>query len=105
MNKSLTSSAGKIVLKEMIRTGESPEVIADRLNLWQNNNVDDILAVARLIIWTNKDLSNQFINGEGKVLNVLLGKAIKESNNTMEAENLKLAFSIVLKEYKRLSKL
>ena len=100
MTKGITREAIKVVLREMFLNGEEPKDIVNRMNLWHITDPWELIKTARVTVWDNIDLSHQYVHGKEKVLNTLIGKAMKHSNFRMDADSLKIALKISLREYK-----
>jgi len=75
----LSHSAAKKVFLIMARTGDVPDVVAEREGLMQVRD-DDALAAWVDEVWReNPDEARRLIDGEGKLLGVLVGLVMKRS--------------------------
>lgn len=93
----ISSSAGKTVLKEMFITGESPEKIVKDKGLSQMNDEDEIKGIVVSILEKNPQSVEDIKNGKekaigflvGQVMKVTKGKANPQMVNTLIKENIK----------------
>lgn len=75
----ISNTVAKQVLEEMVRSGDDPSDIIDRLGLWQVSNQADIEDIARHIISENPKAVLDFKNGKAASIQFLIGRVMKES--------------------------
>lgn len=78
-SKSISTSAAKKVLEIMFKTGESHEVIIDRLDLWLLSE-EEVCLEAHLIVCDNPDVALKYLEGNAKIINSLVGKVMGKIN-------------------------
>jgi aspartyl-tRNA(Asn)/glutamyl-tRNA(Gln) amidotransferase subunit B len=75
----LSSTAGKEVFVEMLKTDEDPEGIAKRLNLIQVSDEGEIAKIVEQVIKDNAKAAQDVKNGEVKAIGFLVGQVMKAS--------------------------
>lgn len=75
----LSSTAGKDVLKEMLRKGGEPETIAEQMNLLQVSDEGEIIKIVDQVLADNAKAAEDVKNGEMKAIGFLVGQVMKES--------------------------
>ena len=75
----LSSTAAKVVLKEMQKTNEDPETIATAKNLIQESNEDELGKIVADILAANPQATQDVKNGEMKAIGFLVGQVMKAS--------------------------
>lgn len=75
----LSSTASKEILLEIIKTGEKPNQIADRLNLIQVSDSAELEQIIEQIIEENPKPVTDYKSGEPRALGFLVGQAMKAS--------------------------
>lgn len=78
LNK-ISSRGAKNILEEMIKTGEDPSVLAEKMNLIQMSNESDLESAAKKIIESNKNAADDFKKGKETALQFLIGQMMKET--------------------------
>ncbi len=73
----LSQNNAKLVLSEMISSGDSPDVIADRLDLWIKEDSELLQRTIDEIITNNPKAAEQYKNGDQKVFGFFMGQANK----------------------------
>ena len=67
----------KTIFVEMINTGEKPDAVCDRLDLWVKDDTSAVEAVIDKLIADNPKPVEQYRNGEQKVFGFFMGQANK----------------------------
>lgn len=75
----LSSTAAKEVLAEMLKTGETPEKIAESKNLLQVSDENAIAEIVANVLSANEKAASDVKNGEMKAIGFLVGQVMKES--------------------------
>lgn len=75
----LSSTNGKEVLKEMLRSGGDPEQIAKEKNLLQVSDEGEILKIVEQVVADNAKAAEDVRNGEMKAIGFLVGQVMKAS--------------------------
>lgn len=75
----LSSTASKEILLEIIKTGEKPNQIADRLNLIQVSDIAELEQIIDQIMEENPKPVTDYKSGEPRALGFLVGQAMKAS--------------------------
>jgi aspartyl-tRNA(Asn)/glutamyl-tRNA(Gln) amidotransferase subunit B len=75
----ISNTAGKQVLERMFETGDDPQAIVQRLNLTQLDDVEALGQIVKAVLSENPAVVADYRGGKSAALNVLLGKAMKES--------------------------
>lgn len=91
----ISSTGAKAVLMEMIKTGESPEKIAESQNILQNSDADAINQIVTKVLADNPKASEDVRNGEMKVIGFLVGQVMKLSQGQANPE---LAQELITKQ-------
>jgi aspartyl-tRNA(Asn)/glutamyl-tRNA(Gln) amidotransferase subunit B len=75
----LSSTAGKDVLKEMLRNGGEPKEVAQKLNLLQVSDESEIAKIVGQVLAENAKAAEDVKNGEMKAIGFLVGQVMKQS--------------------------
>ncbi|MBP7858165.1 hypothetical protein KA016_03825, partial [Candidatus Saccharibacteria bacterium] len=75
----LSSTAAKEVLDTMLKTGESPEKIAETKNLLQVSDEGAIADIVAKVLSENPKAAGDVQNGEMKAIGFLVGQVMKQS--------------------------
>ncbi len=75
----VSSSGAKVVLLNMIHTGDDPSEIAKNKNIIQVSDSDEIEKMVDMVIKSNPKAANDIRNGETKVIGFMVGQVMKES--------------------------
>jgi len=75
----ISASAAKKIFEEMIKTGESPLVLVDKLNLRQTNDITEIENIIKEAININKKAFDDFKNGNDKASGPIVGYVMKQT--------------------------
>lgn len=77
----LNSNAGDAVFAEMMKTSEDPEEIAEKLNLIQNNNTEELTAIVDEVLAEDQcqQAVNDIKNGNFKAIGFLVGQIMKKT--------------------------
>lgn len=75
----LSSTAAKEVLDTMLKTGESPEKIAEAKNLLQVSDEGAIAEIVAKVLAENPKAAGDVQNGEAKAIGFLVGQVMKQS--------------------------
>lgn len=75
----VSSSGAKVVLLNMINTGDDPSEIAKNKNIIQVSDSDEIEKIVDMVIKANPKAANDVRNGETKVIGFMVGQVMKES--------------------------
>lgn len=75
----LSSTAAKEVLLEIIRTGRSPEEIAESKNLIQESDESALIMIVEQVLSENQKAAEDVKNGEMKAIGFLVGQVMKAS--------------------------
>ena len=75
----LSSTAAKTVLAELLRGGDDPAHIADRLNLIQVSDSSALDAIAAAVIAANPKAASDYRAGQANALKFLVGQVMKQS--------------------------
>ena len=90
----LSNQAAKEVLLEMVKSGDDPSDVIDRMSLWQMSGAGDLEDIARHIIEENPKTVEDFRKGKQASLQFLLGQVMKESRGKA---NPKIAMEAIKK--------
>lgn len=78
-SNSLSSTAAKEVLDELIKSGGDPEKIANDKNLIQNSDESAISEIVKSVLESNPQAAEDVKDGEIKAIGFLVGQVMKES--------------------------
>jgi aspartyl-tRNA(Asn)/glutamyl-tRNA(Gln) amidotransferase subunit B len=84
--KVISSTAAKLILKEILQGRGNPVEIANRLKLVQVSNVDDLLPVVKKVIADNPDAVVDLKAGQEKAIGYLVGQIMKLSKGNADPE-------------------
>ena len=87
----ISSRAAKDILLEMLKTGEDPSVLAEKMNLNQISDESALEETAKKIIELNTEAVSDFKKGKPNALQFLVGQMMKETKgkaNPQIAANL-----------------
>jgi aspartyl-tRNA(Asn)/glutamyl-tRNA(Gln) amidotransferase subunit B len=76
---SLSSTAAKEVLVEVVKTGKDPEEIAKSKNLLQVSDESELVMIVEQVISENEKAVQDVRNGEMKAIGFLVGQVMKQS--------------------------
>lgn len=93
-DEKISNLAFKEVFAEMIRAGEDPTEVIERLGLWQMSDAGDLESIASHIIEENPRAVADVKEGKGAALQFLVGQMMKESRGKA---NPKVAMEIFKK--------
>jgi aspartyl-tRNA(Asn)/glutamyl-tRNA(Gln) amidotransferase subunit B len=91
----LSSTAGKEVLAEMLKTADDPEEIAKAKNLLQVSDEGEIAKVVEKVLSDNPQAAEDVKNGEMKAIGFLVGQVMKASKGKA---NPQLAQALIKKQ-------
>lgn len=74
----INKSHGKDILRTMLETGDTPDNICDKENLWIKEDLGQAETVIDKILADNPGPVEQYRNGETKVFGFLMGQANKQ---------------------------
>jgi aspartyl-tRNA(Asn)/glutamyl-tRNA(Gln) amidotransferase subunit B len=77
--KKLSSTAGKDVLDEMLKTNVDPELIARDKNLLQVSDEGEITKIVESVLSDNAQAAEDVRAGEMKAIGFLVGQVMKQS--------------------------
>ncbi|MCS7109506.1 MAG: Asp-tRNA(Asn)/Glu-tRNA(Gln) amidotransferase subunit GatB [Candidatus Micrarchaeota archaeon] len=97
MKGDLTDRGAEQVLIKMIEKKENPSKIASELNLLKLNDTSQLEAIVEKIISSNEKAVKDYLGGNEKTLNFLIGQVIKESKGRADS---KLVKEIILRKIK-----
>ena len=75
----ITGPAGKTILDEKFKTGQSPKVIADGQGLGQIKNQDILVLSVDSILEENPKAVQDYLNGKDTATKFLLGQVMKQT--------------------------
>jgi len=75
----LSSTAGKEVLLEVLKTGQSPKDIAESKNLLQESDEGALAMIVQQVLSENPKAAEDVKNGEMKAVGFLVGQVMKAS--------------------------
>jgi aspartyl-tRNA(Asn)/glutamyl-tRNA(Gln) amidotransferase subunit B len=75
----ISTSAAKAVRAEMAKSDESPEQIAERLNLLQVSDEAEIETIVKKVLADNTKAAEDVKSGEAKAIGFLVGQVMRES--------------------------
>jgi aspartyl-tRNA(Asn)/glutamyl-tRNA(Gln) amidotransferase subunit B len=82
----VSSTSAKIILKDMLESHDSPDKIAEKLQLTQVSSSDDLIPIVRKILSDNPSAVADLKAGEDKVLGFLVGQIMKQSQGKANPE-------------------
>lgn len=86
-DKFISGTTAKKVLEIMFKTGKSaPEIIEE--NKWWLLSDEEIYFIVSRVVKENQDIVKKFSEGNTKLLNVLIGKTMKEVDGRAEAPTI-----------------
>jgi aspartyl-tRNA(Asn)/glutamyl-tRNA(Gln) amidotransferase subunit B len=75
----INRNTGKKVLTEVLETGESPQVLVDKMGLSQISDTSAIAGIIDQVIADNPKQVEEFLSGKDKVIGFLVGQVMKAS--------------------------
>ena len=79
-NKELSSQLAKNILYEAMEKNIDPMEIIEKSNIKQISNEDELISIIKDILNENKEQVNEYLNGNEKVANFLVGKVMQKTN-------------------------
>ena len=79
-NKELSSQLAKKILYEAMEKNIDPIEIIEKSNIKQISNEDELISIIKDILNENKEQVNEYLNGNEKVTNFLVGKVMQKTN-------------------------
>jgi aspartyl-tRNA(Asn)/glutamyl-tRNA(Gln) amidotransferase subunit B len=96
-NQNLISSRGvKDILSKMIETGEDPDTIANRENLFQKSDESELLAIAQMIVDNNPNVVADYKGGKASSIQFLVGQGMKATKGAGNPQLLKQVFEKII---------
>ncbi|HXK45398.1 MAG TPA: Asp-tRNA(Asn)/Glu-tRNA(Gln) amidotransferase GatCAB subunit B, partial [bacterium] len=80
-NKEISSTVGKIVLRETFVSGTDPEIIVREKNLIQITDTEEIGSIIQEILNEHPQAINDYRAGKVQALGFLVGQVMKKSKN------------------------
>jgi aspartyl-tRNA(Asn)/glutamyl-tRNA(Gln) amidotransferase subunit B len=87
--REITGAAGKQVLEEMFRTGESPADIVDRLDLRQVGDEAALESLADKVLTENPALVQTYKSGKLNAIQAMVGRAMAESKGKANPQRMR----------------
>jgi len=78
-NNTISGKIAKVVFKDMIETGNSPQKIIDEKGLVQVSDSSEIESVIDVVLKKNQQSIDDYKNGKEKAIGFLVGQIMKES--------------------------
>jgi glutaminyl-tRNA synthetase len=85
-NGTVSSSAARQVLTEMVSTGEDPQRIVDRLGLRQVSALNDLAPIVSEVVGRNPGKVEEYRGGRTGLLGFFVGQVMKESGGRANPE-------------------
>ena len=79
-NKELSSQLAKKILYEAMEKNIDPIEIIEKSNIKQISNEDELISIIKDILNENKEQVSEYLNGNEKVANFLVGKVMQKTN-------------------------
>jgi aspartyl-tRNA(Asn)/glutamyl-tRNA(Gln) amidotransferase subunit B len=92
----ISSRTGKNILAKMPTSNLSPRMIAEKENLMQKHNKEELIEIAKKVVEENKLVVAEFKNGKVAALQYLVGQAMKLSQGTANPTAVKSLFEKML---------
>ena len=96
--KEVSSRGAKDILAIMFRDGGSPTLIAERENLYQRGETDDLLPVVRKILADNSAVAESVRSGKQEAVQFLVGQGMKATKGSADPIALR---ELILKEVQK----
>ncbi|MEG1972231.1 MAG: Asp-tRNA(Asn)/Glu-tRNA(Gln) amidotransferase GatCAB subunit B, partial [Oscillospiraceae bacterium] len=94
-NKTISNTAAKIVIEEIINNGTAPKVVVEEKGLAQVSDTSSLENMVEAVLTKNPQTIEQYRNGKTNVLGFLVGQCMRESQGKANPEILK---EIILKK-------
>ena len=91
----ISFTSGKVILEELIQKDTTPDDVAKKLDLYQENDESAISEIVDEVIKNNQDIVERIKNGEEKLVGFMVGQIIKSSGGSI---NPGIAKEILSKE-------
>ena len=91
----ISFTSGKVILEELIQKDTTPDDVAKKLDLYQENDESAISEIVEEVIKNNQDIVERIKNGEEKLVGFMVGQIIKSSGGSI---NPGIAKEILSKE-------
>ena len=91
----ISFTSGKVILEELIQKDTTPDDVAKKLDLYQENDESAISEIVDEVIKNNQDIVERIKNGEDKLVGFMVGQIIKSSGGRI---NPGIAKEILSKE-------
>ncbi len=91
----ISFTSGKVILEELIQKDTTPDDVAKKLDLYQENDESAISEIVEEVINNNQDIVERIKNGEEKLVGFMVGQIIKSSGGSI---NPGIAKEILSKE-------
>lgn len=79
-NNLLSSQLAKNILYEAMEKNVDPNEIIEKSNIKQISNEDELISIIKDILEENKEQVEEYLNGNEKVANFLVGKVMQKTN-------------------------
>lgn len=93
----VSSRGAKDIIAKMAKSGEDPQIIAERHGLFQRSNQDELTKIAEKIIKDNPDVVSDYKNGKTSALQFMIGQGMKMTKGSANPQTLKTVFESLLK--------
>lgn len=88
----ISSRGAKDILNKMAENKEDPKTIAEKEDLFQKSNKEDLLKIANDIITQNREVVLEYKNGKISALQFLIGQGMKATQGSANPQTLKTIF-------------
>jgi len=78
-HQEISSSGAQVLLKEMLETGEDPDVIIKRKDLAQVSNMEELVLAVKEVIGENSKAVEDYKKGKKESLQFLLGQVMRKT--------------------------
>lgn len=93
----LSSRGTKDILKVLASDGGNPKEIAEKNNLFQKSDKEEIRKIIKIVLTNNPKVVEEYKNGNESVIQFLIGQGMKESKGSANPQILKEIFLEELK--------
>lgn len=85
----ISSAGGRELIAILVKEGGNAVEVAEKMNLLQKSNEEELLPIIEKVIETNEKAVNEYKNGKSNSLQFLIGQAMKESRGSANPEILR----------------
>ncbi len=100
-DNTITENVGKKLIERVIDSGESPKQVVETQNLKRISDVSTLYTISHNVMANNPQPVRDYLNGEKKAVNYLMGQVMKETGGSATPDQVILTLTSTLSEFEK----